>query len=230
MLVRAQIVLGRDSGLAEDQIVNNLFFNVPDGTLQAGLDEVIADVRGFYNTFAAPDTRPLSSLLGPSIDPATSRIKLYDMAGPPPHFPIRDVPLNNGAPSGFAELPAEVSVVLSFQAAKQAGFDQKNRRGRIYFGTVSTESVISTVAGSRPNDLTRNLLARQAARLRAFNTALKEWVVVSQYDGTDAAGKPIKRPAPTFALVTDGWVDDAWDTQRRRGIAPTSRIIWPAPV
>jgi hypothetical protein len=35
--------------------------------------------------------------------------------------------------------------------------------------------------------------------------------------------------AGTSGVVTDGWVDNAWDTQRSRGAAPTMRIDWPRP-
>ena len=32
-----------------------------------------------------------------------------------------------------------------------------------------------------------------------------------------------------LVLANDGWVDNSWDTQRRRGLDTTARTTWAAP-
>jgi hypothetical protein len=53
--------------------------------------------------------------------------------------------------------------------------------------------------------------------------------------GTAIGGEDVEWAiySPTANLhktITDIWVDDAWDTQRRRGLAPTTRDTFVLPV
>lgn len=88
-------------------------------------------------------------------------------------------------------------------------------RGRVYlgpFGTLANDS-----SSGRPSSTMRTAI-RNAAQvlLDASSTSPGiDWVVMTQ-----AAGPATSTP------VHDGWIDDAWDTQRRRGIAPSLRSVY----
>jgi hypothetical protein len=136
--------------------------------------------------------------------------KLYNLDDALPRAPIlevdRFVPLTSGD-----GLPSEVSLCMSYQGAKVSGENQARRRGRIYLGPFK----VSANNNGRPSgDLVGALAGQAAELLAASNSSLNErWVVYSPT--SDAA-----------VQVVGGWVDNAWDTQRRRGVSPTDRLDW----
>jgi len=135
--------------------------------------------------------------------------KFYNAGGPAPNYPYAEVVWNfASAPSGTG-LPREVAVCLSFQGLRIPGTPQARRRGRIYLGPL-----ISTINSSgRPAASPRTTLATAASD---FGTDVQtvdpayRWAVWSVLDGTAVP-------------ITDGWIDDAFDTQRSRGVETTSR-------
>jgi hypothetical protein len=107
------------------------------------------------------------------------------------------------APSTSAG-PAEVAVCLSYYS----GGNSKRRRGRVYIGPFA-----GTQTGSeRPSSILRTRILDWASDIAAIgNLSPANW---QQHSRTDASYNP----------VTDFYVDDAWDTQRRRGAAPSGRF------
>jgi hypothetical protein len=63
---------------------------------------------------------------------------------------------------------------------------------------------------ARPTSAVRNRVAELVPILAGLGGLDVDWVVYSRV--TDTARK-----------VTNWWVDDAWDIQRRRGLRPTTR-------
>jgi hypothetical protein len=109
-------------------------------------------------------------------------------------------------------MPAEVAIVVSFEALPVSGEPQARRRGRVYIpwlpDTANTEG--------RP---TQTFIDDLGAAFVAFGAAADasisvDWVIWSPTDNA-AVG------------TARGWIDNAWDTQRRRGFAATSRTNWP---
>lgn len=47
------------------------------------------------------------------------------------------------------------------------------------------------------------------------------WCIYSPTTETQTASL-----ASSFIPIVGGWVDNAWDTQRRRGLEPTTRTTW----
>ena len=208
-ILRAMVVLAHDGGQAEDVCVNTFHFDATAPLIQAQRDAVIAAVRDFYSTVGVSGSN-IASQLGVSVHPEGSRIKLYDLSGPPPHFPIEDVLLNLTA-TASTQLPREVALVLSFQANPVSGQIQKRRRGRVFIGPLSTAAATYQNGDSRPTAGLMNALRDAAERLR--NPAGDpHWVVRS--------GTGLVVP------VQQGWVDNSFDTQRRRGLAPTQRFTY----
>lgn len=114
---------------------------------------------------------------------------------------VNQRPVTTGQPG-----PHEVALCLSYYA----GTNQPRNRGRIYAGPF----VSNGIAGSRPGQALVDSLLDLGEALSGAGPVL---------DGTSWQ----QRSATTGArrTVTDIWVDNAWDTQRRRGAAPTARSV-----
>nr|CRY96650.1 hypothetical protein [uncultured prokaryote] len=217
MAILAQVVLKMDSDIPADACVNTLWFEVtPD------VGQTIVDVIDQENGGVTGDDWGIheailnmyddwSAIYSPVIDPAAGEVKYYDMDGPPPHYPIAVRPLALTTVDN-ASLPAEVALCLSFQAQKFSGVPQASRRGRIYLGPMGGSA---TGLDGRPESVTVGLITTAASAFLDRGAANPQWswVVWSTKNETSAP-------------VADGWVDNAWDTQRRRGLIPTSRDVF----
>lgn len=225
---RAMAVFQGKSGFPEDRFINSWGFR---NTALTGSPQDVADTIGtvldaFYFG-PTPSARPLSGYMHPTVDFPASEYRVYDLGQAPPRDPYI-VAMTPGAstPSGSA-LPAEVAAVLSFVGAAQGwqgdvdGTDtdpinlpRRSRRGRIYLGPLGGNAAEQT---SDRFHISSTYMADVVDRaLNVLNTSENvTWRLVS----------------PTMGAVTDvtgGWIDDAFDTQRRRGLAPTTRSTWGA--
>ena len=139
-------------------------------------------------------------------------IKVYDLSQPIPRTPVHTTTFAISATRAQG-LPSEVALVLSYRAPLVSGSLPARRRGRVYIGPFGTNALAaaSINGDSRPIlNLMQNIV-NAAARLMQANTADIYW---STYSPTDASALE----------VTSVHVDNAWDTQRRRGADPTARI------
>lgn len=130
-------------------------------------------------------------------------VKIYDVQKPKPNYPLYTESRNdNNSLTGTG--PREVALCLSFFAGK----NQKRRRGRLYipFCWISQGGNPSL----RPTVTHRNKLGALATVLQDLGGLGEDWSVYSKADDTARA-------------VTNWWVDDEWDTQRRRGLRGTVR-------
>lgn len=153
-----------------------------------------------------------------SIFPSTVRQnnhvwKLYDRADPKPRAPksqgtfnFTSLPVGNPA-------PPEVALCLSFQDTPLSGFPQSRRRGRVYLGPLDA-SIVDSAGRPASTTITTIRNAAEALRVASVSATTWDWAVWSTVNGT-ASG------------VANGWLDDEFDTQRRRGRLPTVRTIFP---
>lgn len=145
------------------------------------------------------------------------RIEIFDLSDPEPRVPRAIKNFTLGAADGGAgvtNLPLECAIVNSFQGAKVAGLPQSRRRGRIFFGPLRSLAF----DGGTPSVVTSNVLQNLPAASKRLRAAVISdlgglWVVWSETDQNPVT-------------ITDGWVDNDPDTQRRRGVRPTSRTVW----
>jgi len=141
------------------------------------------------------------------------RIKWYNLADSTPRAPIKDTVFVVSGSTGGNPLPRECAICVSFQGTQISGVRQARRRGRIYLGpvasatTLATTGLIASTATAAIRTAAENLLIASAA---ASNWA---WIVWSP---TADEGAP----------VDNGWVDDAFDTQRRRGTDASTRVTF----
>lgn len=135
----------------------------------------------------------------------------YNRANPKPRVPIV-TNLYTLSPGGTAPLPTEVSLCLSFQAAKASGLAQARRRGRVYLPFMDEAQ---NHTDGRPLTAMVSGIATQAAALLAASDANVNW-------GWEVWSTVNSAPA----TITDGWVDNEWDVQRRRGRVATARTTF----
>jgi hypothetical protein len=219
MTFRAQVTFQGRSGIAEDQFVNTFYVDSVsnDGpSVATTLGPIFANM---YNQGSG--SASIASALSNFIDRSTgaSLVKFYNMSEAKPRTPYVFAFTLDPATPGTGDLPEEVAVCGSFHGAPPRS---ARRRGRTYFGPFNDTALGNDPdpAGfgpSRPNDLLRQAIAVSQKGLLDSIDAIPgfDWVVYSPTGGTTTK-------------VVGGWIDDAWDTQRRRGVDPAQRIIWEA--
>lgn len=210
-LLRAQVRWQGYTNVPEDIYTNTLYFysddTDPPATVAANKTAILT---AFYQACFT------GNYFSPVVANSGHFVYWYNMADPEPRAPIYiGVP---GVPArgtqGYAE---EASCVMSFQGERISGVPQARRRGRIYLGPLSLTAVSasSSSAFSFINTTFRNQVAAAAeTHLLPGTEADGQWVVWSP-------------TGLTTTPVVDGWVDNAVDTQRRRGSRYTGRQVFP---
>ena len=197
-----QVTMEHDSALPEDRSVNVWSADISAVNEATGLAAWHTALETFYAS--------IDSLLSSSFS-GLMTIKSYRRSDAQPRVPILTTPPT--LVPGAGQLPSEVAFVVSFQGVRIAGGNQARRRGRIYLGPLT--STAADTATGRPAAATISTVATAADVLVTSSKAAAdwEWSVWStvNLDGTN---------------VDNGWVDNAWDTQRRRGISPTARTLF----
>lgn len=206
-LIRVQAVFGHTSGLPEDRTVNNFGFIYADATYtfqeacdniaEFGLDPFYTSLGTAAGTLRSYMAKELTSL----------EYRFYDLSVAPPRFPYIVPSATWSAPPAGTSIPSEVALCLSFVA----GFNLPRRRGRIYLGPLNDQAF---ALNGRPEAALISDLAAKGDDLLAYSTFPDLFQVV------------ISPTAQAAEQVTGGWVDNAFDTQRRRGVAPTSRTTY----
>lgn len=195
------------SNIPADKVVNTFHFEgAESATNTANMRDLLVD---FYS-----DTYLGGTIRGLMPDSAVTgdwTLNIYCLADPEPRQPRASYE-GTMAVSTSDGLPSEVALCLSYHGAPVSGESQARRRGRIYLGPF-TEAMNS--AEGRPGSGQMDTILGAAAELLAASQASTtwEWVVYS-------------RVADATTPVVGGWVDDAWDTQRRRGVARTERRLF----
>jgi len=131
---------------------------------------------------------------------------------PTPRYPVLETSANLTVGAGDP-LATQLSIVVSFQGDRVSGTPQARQRGRIYL-PFPREALNDT--SGRPDSTTVSTIATAAGVLLAASAGGGPgwtWVVYS-------------RTAPGYTVVTNGWVDNEWDTQRRRGREYTTRTTF----
>lgn len=224
-LWRAQVTIPLASEIPEDAIVNTFHFDDDDDPAAAPEDTagwIMEMLTAFYNVVDG-------ELFGDSVGPEAT-VKMYDMATPEPRLLIATDTIAL-TPSVVSCLPNEVALCLSYAAAPAAGVNPQRRRGRVFLGPVKTTAVATINGQSRPIESVRTAIAAAAGVMcdgiehPASPGFRCRWALYSPT--TDEGGATV---GDSFFDVVSGWIDDAWDTQRRRGAAPTARVTFaPSP-
>lgn len=200
---RIQAIIRTVDNIPENFITNSWCI---DSDVGPNVSQTEAALTAFYNTMR-------STLFSNKVAIGPHMFKWYSLPGLKPNYPFREQTFSlTGAGQGNP-LPTEVAMVLSFQGSQASGFPQARRRGRVFIGPLQTSAVHTD---GRP---TAGAISGLAAAGTALRTAINaggedRWCVWST---VDQGAVPVE----------DGWVDNAFDTQRRRGVATTARTVWP---
>lgn len=208
--LRALVVLPFLSGKPEDVVVNTFHFSSASAD-EAARTSIVNQLKALYNDPVSPGAS-IASHLSNAINRGANacKIKLYNLADPLPR-PVTSYDwtlLPSQTPSG-TELPAEVAVVGSFYAGRNI----PRYRGRVYFGPFHTGVILDAAnERSRPGTSLVDSIRFGLGRMMLQGPLTQNLAVFSRVDNE-------------ARTATAGWVDDAWDTQRRRG--QDSMVRWP---
>jgi len=210
--IRVLSILQGTSGLPEDRYINTWAFSSDVAETEAGQLAAIAKVGNFFQNIQSNGASVMELITAQTIDETACELRAYWMGQPPPRDPV--IVAWSGLTFGAsAPLPSEVALCASFYA----GSNRPRNRGRVFIGPLA--SAISTTGagrGAHPSTVARATLALASEQL-AEDVTGPRWCVL----GTATAG-----PAKELKVVTGGWVDDAFDTQRRRGEGAQNRTNW----
>lgn len=200
-ILRAVVELQKTSGIPADAVVNRFHFDCTSDV--AGVTDTIdTALVTFYSSI---DTH-FSLLMATTGQTVT----WYNLEDPEPRVPLRTTAPFGQFSVGGTALPAEVALCMSFQATRVSGVNQARRRNRVYLGTFAKAA--SADSTGRPTTTCRGDIASAGGALLATSDGTATWTWVTRSETSTAT-----------AAVDNGWVDDAWDTQRRRGVEPSAR-------
>jgi len=239
MGVLAVVELPFQTGLARDKATNTFAFAEanPGHANGDGFEEglILDAVQNIYETpHAELDDEALGFYLSPCLDRSANAgvIKLYDITGHldgSPHgspFAMRNITIADS--TSVNGLPEEVALVVTLEAKDRAdqrievpdgvdpgtAVDRPRQRytGRTYFGPWGlAETQSDAFDSARPKTLLcaglRALVARCAVEV---DDASGDLISLGVWSRSDQA----------IRGITHVRTDDAWDTQRRRGVSP----------
>jgi hypothetical protein len=225
LTVLAVVELQRITSVPRDVVENTFAFSAITGTaIDTGA--VATALENFYKLSSVHHT--LEYYLSDNIaKTGTHHIKFYDLgpviagsgdAGPP----IADVTFTMAGSTALAgDMPDEVAACISIHADitgvpehSGATRPRARHRGRLFIGPLQGGTATTQVDSGFCHLKTAFMedLAHAATTLIGLGLdGNAAWGVWSRKDG-------LVRP------VVGGWVDNAWDTQRRRQVDATSRV------
>lgn len=222
--ILAKVTMPQSTGIPHDDVVNDFAFawsgaGTPTTT---DLTNLTACLYNFYNITPTGGTNPVGYYMSGMVSRATlgCTVKYYDMHDPiaePFGSPLLVDHFTFGLAGTAAgdDYPNEVSIVLSLSAVIAPGTTHLGRsRGRIFIGPLHRRCSDLTSLTPRPSSTCRTDFGLAAHQL------------ASQAVGADFAWSIWSRADHVLKVIAGGWVDDAFDTQRRRGIDATTRTAW----
>lgn len=206
--IKAVTTLPYTTNVPEDIATNVSYWITPEPLLPAHLNEIGARLIAAYQGFDGY----IGGLVSRS--PNVCTVTLYNLGDPAPRLPIESYPFTLDNPTtGSTALPPEVAVVMSYRAAYVSGIPNARRRGRMFLGPINDAGTALT----RPTVALTNAVVDFGETL--FTPVTEEDVVWAQRSETTGAMSPVET----------GWVDNEWDTQRRRGRTANQRYPFFAP-
>lgn len=218
-IFKALFIAHGPSGLPEDNIVNTFHFEVGSGAdVDAAKLGVVNIVQDFYNGTAATtvgdvtvsaQSNAVASYLSDWVQ-RPAEVRVYNLDDAKPRVPFTDE-FTLATSIGANGLPEEVSCCLSYQGIPP---HTPRRRGRMYIGPLASGAVIASshTAAARPESTFVNDLLRAARRLSIPPGGEVIWSILSS------------RPSLNTVTIAEGYVDNALDTQIRRGPTASSRM------
>jgi hypothetical protein len=226
------VTLPAASGFAEDNVVNTFAVKADGPHSESTLAQTENHLVAVYNSFTSPASAAVGTYISPSItrsQPCVTRCYILDTPGKlagttPLGSPVYEDTFTLVSPGGTAGLPQEVALVATLHGENRdeaavetsAGTRPKQRRtGRIYFGPFTTAGLGGSTP-YRPSD----------GMQLTIRNAIKNWAqAMEAHLGLGQGAGVWSRADATVYPLAGVSTDNAWDTQRRRGVAPTIRTL-----
>lgn len=225
--VKAQIRLPSATGLPEDDVINGLHFYGQAAVVAADWTNVAGWIGAMYTTAYAGMVHALSFYMTDVITSAAGcSISFYDLSDPEPRVPFQVEQFTMNGNAGSPQ-PGEVALCISLATTTPAADPVRTRRNRFYLGRLAQNALSGGGPPSRPDTVAfypdvQKAMAATKAGLAAITAV--DWIVYSQkqqtLDGSGGGDATHRRE------VSSGWIDNGWDSQRRRGYAATSRTTF----
>lgn len=197
-----QTVMQGITGLPEDVYVNTMAFEsnsmIPGEAEVATMIEAITALYDELGTIISDDVND---------DPV---LKIYNIDDVEPRVPLVEAQITAGFSGGTVPLPSEVAVCLSYRGGLVSGAPASRRRGRIYVGPLGVNCLGIT---GRPDGVVATALQDAVEAFRAV------------LDPEPINHAVWSRAGDNLYDVVQYWTDDAFDTQRRRGLSPTTKTV-----
>lgn len=227
---RVQRIIHPKSGITRDQTVNTFHFQTPLQNTASPTETEMGYVKdaldALFNEPVGANNALRFYLAEATMAQQRSSYKFYNMDHPIQRQPLGGphLGLNNSAANEHTPLPSEVALCLSFRGANESGTIPARRRGRVFIGPLNVNCVeADPITGqARPSLGIQNSLLAGANRL-ADSMALVGmiWSVYSP------SLRAVSESGSALSGTTDiehVWIDNAFDTQRRRGQAASARV------
>lgn len=199
-----QVTIPYYTNIPEDVSVNTWSFSNDVGSIDVA--QVGAFMQTLYTAFLA--------YASPILDFTRVQGKFYDRADPEPRDPFFEAEFDLGDDNlANDSLPYEVAMCLSFHAQYASGSPKARRRGRVYLGPLGANT---GAAGSLDEACMTDILDAYVA---AWTELTDAGLVHSVWSPTDGVAR----------TVTTAWMDNAYDTQRRRGVRANVRDVRTGP-
>lgn len=211
--MRLQVELPALSGVPEDVYTNTFYFSTDTDPVATAAFTATTIIKDGYDDLLAGGA-PLASYMSNTLDRLNCLTKAYDMADPEPRIPtITEWEMDLSGTSSD-NLPEEVALCMSYHGAIPI---TASRRGRVYIGPLNMSAVDTTTAETAH---TRPKTAFIQA-VNGFANHIYDRAVTEGWQWLIKTGS-----GPTYVPIVGGWCDNAWDTQRRRGVEATVRTTW----
>lgn len=221
---QVRITLPYTTGIPRDASVNTWTLVGAPPTADAATYDLWRDrFAEFFNQVVSGDS--LAGFMSPIISRASNACKV-DFFSVGDLFtgtmtPIAERTFTLAGSTTSHSMPLEVALCTSLQSGERispSGVPVARRRGRVFIGPLSNYATTTTPGViPAPNSL---LVTRLSAATKTL------------VDAGNPAGEGVigvwSRVEGSASEVTKGWVDNAWDTQRRREVDATSRTSWTA--
>lgn len=225
--LKVTVTMQKTSGVPADAVVNTFWFGSFTEAPQGIFDRALNEISRFYNT-ATPETgQSIAYFLSSKISRLSNALTYdgydaHDLSNPILGPPFTTV-MNGLDPTSAGTDPEfdEVACVLSYHSnlagvpsgGKTGPRMRQRRRGRLYLGPLDHARVTdsSPVHGVVFQKVFTDTVGAAAARLMTQMGG--EWLQHSRLDHN-------------ARQVTGGFVNNAADTQRKRGVDESSRSVW----
>lgn len=225
----AMVVLGGPGVASSERKTWNLYFrNDTGGGSEGAADAIAARLQAFLDYNVPGEARSVGQYIAANVARA-AELRVYDLgeAGTPPNPRTPFIrALNLAAPAvDDYTLPPDCAIRLTIRAADAPLTAQslsnpkvrpRRRTGGFYFGPLTTATLQTVGLGPRGN-VRAGVVAGLAQACKDLATAsvlqAVRWVLLSPTTGDSWE-------------VTDGFVDEEFDTIRKRGLEQPARTVW----